>query len=177
MYTRISASIVYALALLSLPGFVPAGYAAGDLGIEMPTVDPQDIIDADPWGDGGVNELKITVNGIATTRGLLRVFAYDDKQAFDTGDVESAVGYAETTATAGSVVLQVPVFGSGRYAVFVFHDENADAKLNVEDGRPQEGYGLSGGLDPYSRTQNFERAAIVTDAARIRMVYLTNAFK
>jgi uncharacterized protein (DUF2141 family) len=148
------------------------------LGIEMPSMGQSDS-ENEGWDDGyeGVITLSITVAGIADNRGKIILLAYDDEQAFQSGDANAAVGHVEADAKAGSVTVYLPVYGLGPYAIVALHDANGDNELNLQNGRPLEGYGVSGGLDPYSAVQNFNRAATVQREANVRIVYHSNPFR
>jgi uncharacterized protein (DUF2141 family) len=148
------------------------------LGIEMPSMDQSD--DEDPYWrheDDGTTTLSISVGGIADNRGKIILLAYDDEKAFSAGDTSAAVGYAEADAKTGSITIQMAVYGLGLYAIVALHDANSDNELNMKNGRPSEGYGVSGGLDPYSPVQNFTRAATVRGEARVRIVYHSNPYR
>lgn len=148
------------------------------LGIEMPTMDEFDYAEAEQGsGYEGVTTLLINVAGIADNRGKIILLAYDDEQAFNTGDVSAAVGHVEVAAKSGSVEVELPAYGVGPFAIFALHDADNDDELTVENGRPLEGYGVSGGLDPYSRAQNFARAASVQREVTVRIVYHSNPFR
>lgn len=101
------------------------------------------------------------------------MLVFNDAHAFATYDYTAVVGYVEVAAKMGSIETRVPVFGVGPYAIFLYHDANADAELNMKGGRPLEGYGYSGGIDPYA-APSFEHAAIVSRQATVRVVYLPN---
>jgi len=100
------------------------------LRIEMPSLDD---IGEDAFGyamdDEADTELTVRITGIASDRGKLLVFAYDDEYAFSTGDYMAAAGYAQSPATSGAVVLSIAVAGTPPYAVFALHDANSDNEL------------------------------------------------
>lgn len=115
-------------------------------------------------------ELRTAVNAIANDRGQIRVLVCDDRQAYAVQDYTRAAGYAFADASKGSIEIALTALETGPCAVFVYHDENGDEQLNTNGRMPLEGYAWSGGVDPYL-PPGFERAAIVTDTASIRLHY------
>ena len=99
---------------------------------------------------------------------------FNDADAFSRYDFLAAAGLAEVDAVRGSLELEVTVKGIGPYAVFIHHDENNNKHVDTSNGKPLEGVGYSGWIDPY-RVPSFAEAAIVEDSsdtpARIRLTY------
>lgn len=114
--------------------------------------------------------VTLRVEGVRNARGLVHVLLYDDAVAYRNGDVDRAVGYAVASALKGEVEMQLHAAGSGPYAAFAYHDEDGDESFGQLRGRPTEGFGFSGGVDYFQPT--FERAATVTGAGRVRLLYL-----
>jgi uncharacterized protein (DUF2141 family) len=133
--------------------------------LDQPDIDIGDVVYPEPA------DLNLRVIGVANRRGTIIVLVFDDARAFAAYDHTEAVGYAEAAASMGAIEMKVPVFGEGPYAIFSYHDANGDAQLNMRGARPLEGYGYSGGIDPYA-PPSFEQAAIVSGNATIRLVYL-----
>ncbi len=87
-------------------------------------------------------DLTITVTGVRSAAGTVRVALFDSEAAFP--DAAKARTPIEARAKAGEVRLVVKGLPPGRYAVAAFHDENANGKLDRNFmGIPKEGYGFS----------------------------------
>jgi uncharacterized protein (DUF2141 family) len=89
-------------------------------------------------------ETRVVVNldGVSEAGGNLRGSLYRDPDTFRKED--RAVQVVSVPATKGSSRIVFEAVPPGRYAVMVYHDENADGKLNLRFGMfPLEGYGLS----------------------------------
>ena len=141
-----------------------------DLGIEMPDFDQADI-DIDDFDDIQPTTLNLRIAGIANRRGKIIVLVFDDAGAFASYDYTAAAGYTEVSAARGAIETSIAVSGVGPYAIFLFHDANGDAELNLIGGRPVEGYGHSGSVDPYARP-SFEHAAFDSRNVTVRVIYL-----
>ncbi|QLF92516.1 DUF2141 domain-containing protein [Pseudomonas sp. ABC1] len=86
--------------------------------------------------------LDVVVQGVQHDQGALRASLYDVPETFR--KEARAVAVQQVPAAEGDVVLRFDDVAPGRYAVMVYHDENADGKLNLRLGMfPSEGYGLS----------------------------------
>jgi uncharacterized protein (DUF2141 family) len=112
--------------------------------------------------------VTVHVDGVADDRGVVRVLLYDEAEAYAAGDATRAVGYAEVPAATGRLDVSLRAAGSPPYAVFAFHDANADEVLDG-GASPTEGYGFSGGVDWFQPP--FERAARVTVEGTVRLLY------
>lgn len=86
--------------------------------------------------------LTITLAGVRSASGNLRVSVYREQDAFR--KEAQAFRLQVVPASAGEVVLGFEALPPGRYAVMAYHDENANDKLDLRLGMiPIEGYGLS----------------------------------
>ena len=86
--------------------------------------------------------LTITLAGVRSASGTLRVSIYREQDAFR--KEAQAFRLQAVPASAGEVVLGFEALPPGRYAVMAYHDENANDKLDLRLGMiPIEGYGLS----------------------------------
>ena len=86
--------------------------------------------------------LTITLAGVRSASGTLRVSVYREQDAFR--KEAQAFRMQAVPASAGEVVLGFEALPLGRYAVMAYHDENANDKLDLRLGMfPIEGYGLS----------------------------------
>ena len=120
--------------------------------------------------------LHITLKGVRNDQGRIHVLAYNDNDAYSHGAAEMADGYAETAALQGRIEIALDVHGEGPWAIFAFHDENGDKRLDMRGPRPQEGYVYSGAVEP-GFPPTFDRAARVTDAVTLRMWYLSTRMR
>lgn len=117
--------------------------------------------------------LSITVAGVRNAAGSVRAAVYDEASFLD--DVKRIAG-ATAPATAGEVTLVVPELPAGRYAVAVFHDENANGRLEKSFlGAPTEGFGVSNDARGSFGPPGFSAAAFTIGGAdssiRIRLNY------
>jgi uncharacterized protein (DUF2141 family) len=92
-------------------------------------------------GTDGVS-LTVKVEGVKSTKGNIRAALYSDPKTFR--KEAQAVAVIQTAAIPGEVSLSWRDVKPGKYAVVVYHDEDANGELNRRFGMfPTEGYGLS----------------------------------
>ena len=94
------------------------------------------------------SQLTLEVRGISKLRGQLMVGLYDDEAGFE-NEVELQGRTIPITSETQRITFdRLPV---GRYAIKVFHDKDADGKLDTTFGIPSEPYGFSNNAsDPFS---------------------------
>jgi len=86
--------------------------------------------------------LVVTIKEIRDATGNLRVSLYADAESFRKED--RALKAVSIPAARGEARVTFDGLAPGRYALMAYHDENADAKLNLRLGMfPTEGYALS----------------------------------
>jgi uncharacterized protein (DUF2141 family) len=86
--------------------------------------------------------LVVTIKEIRDATGNLRVSLYADAESFRKED--RALKAVCIPAARGEARVTFDGLIPGRYALMAYHDENADAKLNLRLGMfPTEGYALS----------------------------------
>ena len=86
--------------------------------------------------------LVVTIKDIRDATGNLRVSLYADAESFRKED--RALRAVSIPAARGEARVTFDGLAPGRYALMAYHDENADAKLNLRLGMfPTEGYALS----------------------------------
>ncbi|HWU34696.1 MAG TPA: DUF2141 domain-containing protein [Methylovorus sp.] len=86
--------------------------------------------------------LTLKVEGVKNDKGNIRAALYADAKTFR--KEAEAVAVVQQAASAGEVILRWNDLKPGRYAVVVYHDEDANGELNRRFGMfPTEGYGLS----------------------------------
>jgi len=123
-----------------------------------------------------VYQVEVEVIGVSNNRGVIHISLFDREDSFVSMSPEGVVGYIQVDATKGKIKGTITAVGEPPYAVFAYHDENNDERLNMRAGRPQEGYGYSGAIDPY-RPPRFVKAAIVTKTGTVRLTYLPEAYR
>ncbi|KAF7599894.1 MAG: hypothetical protein CGU28_07565 [Candidatus Dactylopiibacterium carminicum] len=91
------------------------------------------------WADA---TLGVTLSGVRSATGNLRVSVYREQDSFR--KEAQAFRVQSVPAREGDVTLDFAALPPSRYAVMGYHDENANDKLDLRLGMfPLEGYGLS----------------------------------
>jgi uncharacterized protein (DUF2141 family) len=107
--------------------------------------------------------LTITMKQVGDAPGNLRALLYGDPATFRKED--KALQVVSVPAANGEVQLLFKDVVPGRYAIMVYHDANADGKLNLRLGMfPTEGYGLSNNPQVFGPPK-FADSAFDVDAA------------
>lgn len=90
----------------------------------------------------GDSRLVVNLLDVRDATGNLRASLYREPETFRKED--KALKVISLPAAKGESKFVFDNLPSGRYAVMVYHDENADQKLNLRFGMfPTEGFGLS----------------------------------
>jgi uncharacterized protein (DUF2141 family) len=103
--------------------------------------------------------LEVTVQGIKSTKGLIRLAICPPGAGFPdcrTKEVRSA----SLPIANGTARIVLSGITPGSYAVSVFHDANANGKLDTFAGIPREGYGFSRNPPFKPRAPRFSEAQI-----------------
>ena len=108
--------------------------------------------------------LDITITGIKSDKGVIQLalcppgagFPDCKSKVVRTASLTIASGIAQTTLTG---------LAPGSYAISVFHDANANAKLDTLAGIPKEGYGFSRNPPFKPRAPKFAEAEIAVSGA------------
>ena len=132
-------------------------------------------------------ELRITIDGIRSTHGVVLIGLYDSPASFGKAveasaeegflvdpDRFAAVALRANAALKSAVVGRPSIFG--RYAAIAFHDEDGDGKLGESFlGVPTEPYGFSNDVQGFLGPPTFDAAAMALgdgdEAVRIALVY------
>lgn len=134
-------------------------------------------------GGAEASELRVTIQGVASSSGTLMVGLYDSQDHFrsaiasaaDAGllnDRSRLVGIA-MRAAAGTQSVVFTNLKPGRYAVIAFHDENDNGKLDENTwGVPTEGYGFSNNAEGFLAAPSFRDASVLLDS-RERAITIT----
>lgn|GEM_PF-599738 len=102
--------------------------------------------------------LEVTVHGVRTSKGFLRV-AVCSRARFLTENCEY---FADAPAVAGATRLKVPHVAPGTYAIQVFDDDLGKGVIHRGFlGIPREGIGFSNNAKLHIRGPKFDEAAVV----------------
>lgn len=99
--------------------------------------------------------LFVNVSGVRNAQGLIAVTLYaDDRKKFLAKRGSLYVGRVPAQAGSTRVCIHLP--RPGTYAIAVYHDEDANRKLNRKGiGTPAEGYGFSNNASTVFGLPNF----------------------
>ncbi len=121
--------------------------------------------------------IELEVEHVRNAEGQLWVAVFADEEAYETNG-DTAI-LTQVPAAKGTVAVELCGLAAGRYAISVFHDENASGDLDTTRiGIPREGYGFSRNVRGVAGLPAFDRVAIELsgDAPRraetIRLQYL-----
>ena len=123
-------------------------------------------------------DLTIEVKDIRSKEGKLQVAVFDQEAAYDKSDISQSYATLTLPINAENSTFTLHEAPEGRYAVSLFHDENADDKLETGlTGIPKEGYGTSNAANKYDQP-SFASASsqLENDDVRltIQMHYMVN---
>lgn len=118
-------------------------------------------------------DISLTVNGLRSGNGMLRIALFDNARDFPNGQ---EILRRNVTAQAGTVTVLLDTLPTGTYAIALHHDENANGKMDMGLlGLPQEGYGFSNDAPVFLGAPPFSDAAFSLPeegkAISIRVVY------
>lgn len=108
--------------------------------------------------------LEVTITGVKSNKGVVRLALCPAQAAFpDCKDkVVRSAALPISGGTARTVLTGLP---PGSYAVSVFHDANANGKLDTFVGIPKEGYGFSRNPPFKPRAPKFSEAQVEVSGA------------
>lgn len=117
---------------------------------------------ADPPGD-----LLVTIDGARNHKGFIRACLMKDPRAFPycDGDPEAI----KRSVPAAADTLEFKGVAAGDYALALFHDENANSKLDTVFGIPREGFGFSRNPKVRLGAPRFRDASITIRGAITRL--------
>ncbi len=118
-------------------------------------------------------DLAVTVQGLRSDRGILRLALFDQVKEFPRGE---EVRDQDVAAKAGDLVVVFKDIGPGAYALAIHHDENTNKTMDTNFiGLPKEGYGFSNNARVIFGPPTFEAAAFKIGNKRtsisLRVVY------
>ena len=118
--------------------------------------------------------LDIIITGIKSDKGVIRLALCPPGAGFP--DCKSKVVRTASLTIAGGIArATLTGLAPGRYAISVFHDANANAKLDTFAGIPKEGYGFSRNPPFKPRAPKFSEAEITVSGAastKIKLRYI-----
>ncbi|MFC0589074.1 DUF2141 domain-containing protein [Novosphingobium aquiterrae] len=122
----------------------------------------------------GSNALQITVSGIKSDKGVIRIAVCPPQAGFPEckASVARTASLKIVNGTAHAVLDGLP---AGTYAVSAFHDANDNGKLDTFVGIPKEGYGFSRNPAFKPRAPRFDETEITitsNSATAIKLRYL-----
>ena len=95
----------------------------------------------------GAADISLTVQDVRSDQGQVKLMLFEREEGFRKEDKARQI--MALPAAKGEMQARFQGLPPGRYAVVVYHDENADGKLNLRFGMfPKEGYGLSNNTKP-----------------------------
>ncbi|NQV57410.1 MAG: DUF2141 domain-containing protein [Rhodospirillales bacterium] len=107
-------------------------------------------------------ELTITVTGLRSDQGMVRLALFDQASEFPKGKKLASL---DVPAAKGSVTVRFEDLKPGRYAVAMHHDENGNKKMDTYIlGIPKEGYGFANDAPAFFGPPSFDQAAISVPA-------------
>ena len=121
--------------------------------------------------DAWASELRVAIDGVASSSGTLMVGLYDSEEHFRSAianasnlgslnDRSRLVGIA-MKAVAGTQSVVFTNLKPGTYGVIVFHDENDNGRLDENAwGVPTEGYGFSNNAQGFLGAPSFAAAEV-----------------
>lgn len=109
-------------------------------------------------------QLKVSIENIQETRGMLRLALYPTAQGFP-ADIENAQLLINVKPVSGKVEVDLEAVPEGQYALAVLHDANGNGEMDTNlFGYPTEAYGFSNNVRPAFRAPVFEEASFWVNA-------------
>lgn len=118
--------------------------------------------------------LAVTITGIKSPKGVIRLALCPPQAGFPDCKTH-VIRKASLPITNGTAHIELTGLAPGTYAVSVFHDANANHKLDTFIGMPKEGYGFSRNPGFKPRAPKFAEAEIAVagaEATTIKLRYI-----
>lgn len=120
--------------------------------------------------------LKVVVNNMKSRTGQLGIFLFNSGDAFPT-KTENAILSGFVKISGNTVEYTFASLATGTYAIYVFHDEDNNKKLNSNFiGMPKEGVGVSNNAKGHFGPPKYDDAKFVFNKSdqtiRISLTYL-----
>ena len=105
-------------------------------------------------------DLAVEVLGVRSNEGFVHFGLYDKAEAFPT--LDGRLGGAREAISAMRAVFVFEGLKPGRYALAVYHDENANGEFDqILFGLPVEDFGFSNGARAFFGPPGFDDAAVL----------------
>jgi uncharacterized protein (DUF2141 family) len=124
-------------------------------------------VDAEP----ATASLEVIVQGIKSAKGVIRLAVCPPQAGFPDCRTKE-VRTATLPIANGTARIMLSGLAPGSYAVSVFHDANANGKLDTFMGIPKEGYGFSRNPPFRPRAPKFAEAQIELDSSTSAVITL-----
>ena len=115
----------------------------------------------------GPDGIRVTVNGIRSTKGRVRVELWSSEVGFPRQNEHATktVWIDATQAARGTVTTTFDGLQPGSYAIAAMHDENNNGKLDTGAfGIPKEGWAVSNNVTSHTHPPKFQDAKIQVNA-------------
>ena len=112
-------------------------------------------------------DLTLSVDNIRNDKGRVLVALFNSKKGFEASDVNAAYASFDVPARTKGAKLTMHDLPKGRYAIALFHDENANGDMDFSlTMMPKEGFGHSNNVGAEEDLTTFKQAAFeVKDAS------------
>lgn len=115
----------------------------------------------------GHSSVEIRIDGLRSAKGLVQICLTADAKTFPDCQKDPAAHHLSAPARDGETLTFRDVV-PGRYAVALFHDENANGRMDKMMMIPKEGYGFSRDAPVRFGPPSFRAAALVVGDAPLR---------
>lgn len=115
-------------------------------------------------------QVCVTVEGLRSDRGLVRLALFDGPEGFPQ-EGRRAAHQASVPIAGGRSAHCFEGVATGTWALSLLHDEDADEQLDTNSmGMPREGWGASNDASRFLGPPRFDDAAFRVDGARVDLV-------
>ena len=158
---------VRALTGRSIPGFFLTGLSLTGLSLTGMTGARAAPVDA---AAGAGATITVPLSGLRSARGVIQACMTTRADAFPQCDKDPAsLRLTVPVAAKGGTVLVFRHVPPGTYAISLFHDQNANGRLDTMMGIPSEGYGFSRDAAVRFGPPRFAEARFAVGAADLTM--------
>lgn len=121
------------------------------------------------------SEVRVEIVGLRDGRGLVHICLTRDPRTFPDCK-EAGAFHATIKAEAGPLHYEFRSVPTGSYAIAVFHDANADGKLNTMLGIPTEGFAFSRNPAMRPRAPRFNEASFESNGRPLEPLHMKYLF-
>jgi uncharacterized protein (DUF2141 family) len=94
-------------------------------------------------GQAATAELRLCLDGLRSTRGMVRLCLAREEAAFPDCKEGASIRRDMLIGAGSEQCFTLTALQPGTYAISLFHDENANARLDKTMSIPREGFGFS----------------------------------